>query len=412
MRALQFASLNTGRVCEGAPADCPVTATFLTSITTNRSSSPVPLILWGVIGFCAGIYLFIHGFRLLQRRRLILDTPFSKIRSASMGMVEISGLAVGPYTMAAPITERPCYFYRTLVWEYQQRGKNKEWVKVAGECMHLPFFVDDNSGRVLVNPHGADLDLHCDFEQEFCDSFFTTKEPAPSNVRAFLANHGIVTRNKIKVQECCIKPKNSLFILGTLAENPGLEVTAQAVRDDDALASNNRLSLGGGQLSFSASVGSGFHAEQVAKKRSLLSLASPQVVRISLPAPEGKSANMSQQQKIAAALQQAGISNPDVWGALSILSPPAQVIADPSPVASVPAGNEDSDSPEELANRGFDPHPPVVLMKGENNKAFMISWRSQQEVARTLGWKCTLMIWGGPVLALLSLYVLVNVLKL
>ena len=43
-------------------------------------------------------------------------------------------------------------------------------------------------------------------------------------------------------------------------------------------------------------------------------------------------------------------------------------------------------------------------MKGINDKTFLISWRSQREVARSLGWKCTLMIWGGPVLALLSLY--------
>ena len=43
-------------------------------------------------------------------------------------------------------------------------------------------------------------------------------------------------------------------------------------------------------------------------------------------------------------------------------------------------------------------------MKGNNNSNFLISWRSQQEIARSLGWKCILMIWGGPVLALLSVY--------
>jgi hypothetical protein len=48
-------------------------------------------------------------------------------------------------------------------------------------------------------------------------------------------------------------------------------------------------------------------------------------------------------------------------------------------------------------------------MQGTNNKAFLISWRSQQEVARSLGWKCTLMIWGGPGLVLLSLYFLLGV---
>ena len=165
-----------------------------------RSSNDGGLLLWCLIGVAAGICFFIYGFRLLLRRRLILDTPFSKIRSASMGMVEVSGLAVGPYTMVAPVTARPCYYYRTYVWEWKQSGKNKEWVKVAAESMHVPFFLDDNTGRVLIDPRGADLDLHRDFQQEFCDSFFTTKDPAPDNVSSFLARHGISTSNKIKVE--------------------------------------------------------------------------------------------------------------------------------------------------------------------------------------------------------------------
>jgi len=172
-----------------------------------RAPDPRGIVLYCILGFGAGVGLFIYGFRLLQRRRLILDTPFSKIRSASMGMVEISGQAVGPYTMVAPITARPCYYYRTLVWEYKQSGKNKTWVKVAGECMHLPFFIDDNTGRVLVDPRGADLDLHCDFKQEFCDSFFTTKEPAPANVHSFLSRHGIVTSNKIRWKSTASSPR-------------------------------------------------------------------------------------------------------------------------------------------------------------------------------------------------------------
>jgi len=73
-------------------------------------------------------------------------------------------------------------------------------------------------------------------------------------------------------------------------------------------------------------------------------------------------------------------------------------VSDPASASSSDAGG----------SNGFDPHPPVVLRKGENDKTFLISWRSQQEVARTLAWKCTLMIWGGPVLALASLYVLLS----
>src|SRR5438309_7332760 len=151
---------------------------MLLAAIVYRQSSPAALLIWCAFGFFGGIGLFVYGFRLLQRRRLILDTPQSKIRSAAAGMVELCGLASGPYTLIAPITARPCYYYRTQVWEWKQSGKNKAWVKVAGECMHVPFFVDDNTGSLLVDPRGAELDLHRDFQQEFCNSFFTTKDPA------------------------------------------------------------------------------------------------------------------------------------------------------------------------------------------------------------------------------------------
>jgi E3 Ubiquitin ligase len=379
-----------------------------------RSSDPTGLLVWCGIGFCAGIGLFFFGFRLLQRRRLILDTPFSKIRSASMGMVEVSGLAVGPYTMVAPITARPCYYYRTLVWEWKQHGKNKDWVKVAGECMHVPFFVDDNTGRVLVDPRGADLELHRDFEQEFCDSFFTTKDPAPDNVHTFLARHGIVTNNKIKVEEYCIKPKNSLFILGTLTENPGLGVAPQPVRDAEPLSSisTSEFSLSLGSLSFLAGSSSAdFDEDSFAQRLTIQSNTSEQqVVRLSPPQSNApKTSDMTQQQKVAAALLKAGISSPAAWAAAGV--PAAgmahqgvQVLADP---AIAPTG-DDGSNPDSGANV-FNPHPPVVLMRGTNNKTFLISWRSQQEVASSLGWKCALMIWGGPALALLSLYFLLGI---
>lgn len=77
-----------------------------------------------------------------------------------------------------------------------------------------------------------------------------------------------------------------------------------------------------------------------------------------------------------------------------------------------PAAAESGNGPNGNSQTGdFDSHPPVVLMKGTNNKTFLISWRSQQEIARAMGWKCALMIWGGPVLALLGLYVLLNTTK-
>ncbi len=388
-----------------------------------RSSNPAGFFVWCVVGLCAGIYLFIQGFRLLQRRHLILDTPVSKIRSASMGMVELSGLAVGPHTMVAPITARPCYYYRTVVWEWKQSGKNKQWVKVAAECMHVPFFLDDNTGKVMVDPRGADLDLHRDFQQEFCDGFFTIKEEAPPNVHSFLARHGIMTSNKIKVEEFCIKPKNALFLLGTLDENPGLEITAEPIRDEEhtSLISGNPLSFSvlgaevGQRLSLTTGGGNGFsglsltgglqhNPEYDPIYEKALSSASTQVVRLSPDPGPTKVTEMTQQQKIAAALTKAGITNPAAWAAAGVSPSAVEVNSGPNgaPKAAPPNGSQVQQPP--TTPNAFETHPAVVMMKGKNNPTFLISWRSQRDLARSLGWKCTLMIWGGPAIALLSLY--------
>lgn len=375
--------------------------------TVLFASSPAGLILLSIAGIGGGIFLFFDGFRLLQRRRLIMDTPFSKIRSASLGMVEISGLACGPYTITAPITQRACYFYRTQVWELQQRGKNSEWVKVASESVHVPFFVDDNTGRVLVNPSGAELDIHRDFQQEFSNQLLTTLDPPPETVSTFLQRHGIATDRKIKVEECCVKPKNALFVVGTLGENVEIDVTPVAIHDAEfdrgVSGKGTTFSLGPVFVSsaFSNFVLDGTTANDTQH----------QVIRLT---PQTRSANtgdMTQQQKIAAALERAGISNPAAWSAAGLESVPVAI--DSSPGTPVNRKDENSNGANNKAeNSGFESRPRVVLMKGSNNKTFLISWRSQRDVVRSLGWKSMLMIWGGPALFLVSLYVMRNFIHL
>jgi len=222
-------------------------------------------------------------------------------------------------------------------------------------------------------------------------------------VRSFLSRHGIVTYNKIKVEEYCIKPKNSMFILGTLGDNPGLEVNPQPVREAETINSISNHGFGFSLNSLSFSVGSGdadFHIGSMAQRLAMQPDARHEVIRLSPESAPEKSSDMTQQQKIAAALMKAGISNPVAWAAAGVSSAGGlQVLTDPAT-----SGNSSGQAGSAASANAFDPRPPVVLRKGTNNKTFLISWRSQQEVARSLGWKCMLMIWGGPALALLSLY--------
>lgn len=363
----------------------------MSSLSTFIYSSSNDYWLWSVAGLCAGAFLFYRGFHLLQRRRLILDTPASKIRSASIGLVEISGLAVGPYTMPAPLTGAPCYYYRTVAWQLKQSGKNKEWKKVADESLHLPFYLDDNSGRVLIDPQGAELDLHRDFQEEFDIALFSSRFNLPPNVAGFLARHGIGNDKKLKLEEYCIKPKNALFVLGTLAPNPGLEVSATPVPtiSDDSVRFQFRMNL--------PSISMTGTEDSIPVPADAGRSAAVEVIRLPGADRPSNLTGMTQQEKVAAALTKAGIMNPAAWAAAGAQYPDVKVSSTETPTSNAA-----------LAAPEFDPKPASVLMKGTNNPAFFVSWRSQHEVAQSLGWQSTLMIWGGPALILISLFILLS----
>jgi len=365
-----------------------VTAIFL---ATNGKE-----LFWPIVGLGAGLYLFYRGFHMLQRKRLIENTPTSKIRSASLGLVEISGLATGPYTMPAPITAVSCYYARTIGWQWKQQGKNKQWVKFADESRHVPFYLDDNTGRMLIDPRGAEMDIHCDFKEEYNNSsLFSTSKDVPLAVSSFLARHGISGDRKVKIEEYCIKPKNALFVLGTLTENPGLNVSATPTYGSP------------GQHTFTLKLPGAISPEAAAAMESMPGVSisktlnlgfadgtiPKQVIRLSSSSTSENSGDLTQQGKIAAAMMKAGITNPAAWQAAGLEYPPRVPTVEGQTAATAPA-------------QGFDLTPNAVLMKGTKDSTFFISWRSQREVVKSLSWKSVLMIWCGPLLTIVSLSIL------
>jgi hypothetical protein len=88
-----------------------VTVCFALFIPINIPINELTIL--SLVAIAGGLYFFVSGFRLLARKRLLLTTPTSKIRSAALGLVEVNGMAAGPYTMPAPITGKPCFLYHT-----------------------------------------------------------------------------------------------------------------------------------------------------------------------------------------------------------------------------------------------------------------------------------------------------------
>ncbi|MDD5258418.1 MAG: hypothetical protein PHD29_00405 [bacterium] len=95
-----------------------------------------------------GIPLYFSGFKYWRRKRMIENIPGSKISSLALGFVELSGTAeYGNTALKSPYTKSDCVLYK-----YSDQRKKGEYSKT-------PFYIQDNTGLILVDPTGAEFAL-------------------------------------------------------------------------------------------------------------------------------------------------------------------------------------------------------------------------------------------------------------
>jgi len=362
-----------------------------------------------------GLYSFFHGLRLLARERSLFTLPSSKIRGAVRGLVEIGGLAAGPRTMLAPITGEPCFLYRTTAWQ-QREGKKIQWEKVADETRHLPFFLDDSTGQLLIEATGADLDLHPRFGGEYAASLLDL-DHVPQSVSGFLSRHGITLDRNLRIEERLIKADDALFVAGTVTENPDVQARPSLPRRKDHGGVRDHFLSDRNQ-----------YRRTPTPSNSLQQFPAPEIVRLAGSAAPSSTREMSQQAKIAAALTRAGVKKPQARAAAAGVPHQAVAVEQNAPPAIRSSGSRsdvrlhdvrlhevrlrearpDETHPDEDRSESFDSNfaPPVVLMKGTNDPTFVISFRSQKEIVSATAWKAAALVGGGTAVALLSFYML------
>jgi E3 ubiquitin ligase len=326
-----------------------------------------PLAIVSSLAVVAGIYFFSRGLSLLARKRQ-LSATVSTIGSALPGLVQVNGIATGPKTISAPITGQPCYLYRTTVWQ-QRNGAAGEWRKAAEETLHVPFFLNDSTGQLLIEARGAELDLQNEFHKEY-DSLLPTAHELPRSVSFFLARHEVSTARRIRIEECCIRPESVVFVAGAVTENPGVEIYPTSRRTEDT-----------------------------ARRRA----DTPEVIRLSVGTEPLPVDAMTQQSKIAAALVKAGMQPPNAWDAGGAPSPATGDNETQDLGELAPNGKREGQRSEAVSARST---PALVLMRGSADTPFVISWRGRRELSRTYIWQSMVMFCGGAVLTLAGLYVL------
>ena len=116
--------------------------------------------LW-VLGIMTVVSLF-AWLSALRRLRVVRDTPTSRIASAAQGYAELIGRGkqLSDPPLLSKLNGLPCLWYR---YEFAKKDSDNKWhVEDKGES-NDPFLLQDDSGRCVVDPSGAEiLTMHKD----------------------------------------------------------------------------------------------------------------------------------------------------------------------------------------------------------------------------------------------------------
>lgn len=171
---------------------------------------------YAALGFGFGIWSFFWGFTRLRRKRLIENIPTSTVRGMAMGLVELVGKAQRTKNLKGPLSAEDCVAYRYTIERYEQSSKSGRWVTIAqGDSFYCPFWIEDQTGKVLVCAQGAELIFSLNYE-------FKTGwgKELPVNLIDFMEKNnlkykGFLTHYSLRFREWDIFPGQNIYVLGS-----------------------------------------------------------------------------------------------------------------------------------------------------------------------------------------------------
>ncbi len=175
---------------------------------------PIGILL--LVGVAGGLIWYL-GKRQALMRRLKQAKPWSigELPEDTLGKIVGHARPVAE-TLTAPISGRSCVFYEVSV--VQDHGKSSS--TIIHELQGVPFYLEDGTGRAIVDPRGAEVVL----EQDFSTSSGTLDDATPVET-AFLQRHGKepkgwVFNKSLRYRESIIGIGESVAVLGAGVREP------------------------------------------------------------------------------------------------------------------------------------------------------------------------------------------------
>ncbi len=168
-----------------------------------------------LIPLLGGVFLFRLGRRYQQKSRLLDLTPVAPIGKIPTGFVHVRGAVACGEPLVSPLTQLACCYYRTtiacLTKSAQGLTSQSGYRTIYNEPAAKPFYLDDGTGKVLVDPTGAEYDV----PQVFTTYLHTNASgltgtvidpsisgagaPSEEHLRAYVAKHAESMRGQVHI---------------------------------------------------------------------------------------------------------------------------------------------------------------------------------------------------------------------
>jgi hypothetical protein len=175
-----------------------------------------------------------QSWRHLHRARTIEDIPTARARSAHQGYVELEGTGrlMDGVSITAPLSGLPCVWYRYRVERLERhyyRGRTRHrWVTVEHGQSQDIFWLEDDTGRVVVDPEGAEITpKHKDVWNARPDLVGFARQPA--SVVRYLTSHPSGQRHRFTEER--INPGDHIYAIGFL-KNIGSHASRSTVDEE------------------------------------------------------------------------------------------------------------------------------------------------------------------------------------
>jgi hypothetical protein len=215
------------------------------------SGGPLPYV-FAVIAMLIGAAIFVVGFRIYREYRLIEDTPMIPIRSAPLGLVHVQGKTTGDDRLTSPLTGVPCYYYRVEVEQWVEKDDKKEWESVRNDNGERKFYLEDATGKILVDPHNAEYELPQTFRAEigpnsrrtrFVDASLGVPGPSEQDLRAYMAGDFTRARETLKAMQMPgTEMLDKALAVGEKIQSLGVSLRASGISMDSGGGQSYRFS--------------------------------------------------------------------------------------------------------------------------------------------------------------------------